>query len=126
MKRVFDLKGYVGRNIVLSTLWMLHVVMVSSFAPIINSVLIDTFKIPESEIGFISILLIFGFLMSSFLNSHFMNNHVNIVNVIMGSTLVFMISMILELILLSQDSLNYYLFALLRSMDGASSLMTMI
>ncbi len=121
MKEIFNLNGFLGRNKLLMSIWLICVVAVFSYVPLISTILIDFFGLTEEKISFLAIIYILGFIFATYLNSYFMNNHINIIKILTWTGTVLLISLLGEAYLMSRDVFNFNIFIMLRSVDAAAS-----
>jgi hypothetical protein len=120
MKKIFNLNGFINRNPSLTAVWLMATMAIFSFAPLVQTTLINYFGLTEDKLSFLSTVYIFGFLFASYLNNYFMNNHVNIIKITTYSATLFLLSILGELYLISQDRFAFDLFIIFRSIDAFS------
>lgn len=118
MRDIFNIGGYLKRNINLNIVWLLTTIAIYSYAPLINTVLIEYYNMTEDKLSFLSGFFIFGFLFAFYLNNFFMNNHYNIVKILMVSNIGLLLCLIAEVLVFSADAFSFNSFVVLRVLDG--------
>jgi hypothetical protein len=116
--------SFFKKNLFINYIYVMMIISVATFAPILNTVLINEYKITNENLSMMQSFLLIGFLLSNIIHSRNINKNKNIINILIFSIILFLASIITETIFLKDKIMlneNFIYFCVLRMIDGFSS-----